>query len=183
MRIPLTPSSIEAALPRVKPGLAKYVSLQRRYPLTDVRHDLDFRREFNGFYRVRRNRDWQDSFYDLLEEGKTRPVRFRELLEELQQRTGRCESSFASKLAATLDPSLPVIDSVVLANVGLRLPPRSAANRIELTVRVHQALSDGYAAFLATPSGAHLVEAFRREYPDNAVTTVKALDLVLWQTR
>lgn len=183
MKLPLTRDSIEAALPRIERGLAAYLTLQRQLDNTNVYTDAGFRRKFNGFYRVRRNQVWQESFYEVMELSKGRPVRFRTILDELHRRTGRFEASFASKLAATLDPSLPVIDSVVLGNVGLRLPSPKSADRAILTERVHEELRNGYTAFLETPVGRHLLEAFDRRYPGSGVTAVKKLDLVLWQTR
>jgi hypothetical protein len=52
----------------------------------------------------------------------------RSIDEELHRTTGRCEASFASKLSATIGPTMPVIDSVVLRNLNLRLPPSGSSN-------------------------------------------------------
>lgn len=183
MTVELTQAGIDAALPRVKKGLDSYVWLQAKHAATDVRADADFRRRFNGFYKVRRNQAWQDVFYDLLERGKSRPTTFADTLAELQRRTGRCEASFASKLVATLDPTLPVIDAFVLQNVGMRLPPATKADRVAATVDIHHRLTETLGACLTTPSGRYLVRAFDRAFPQAGITDMKKLDLVLWQTR
>ena len=51
-------------------------------------------------------------------------------LVELFAATGRIEASFASKLHATLHPNAPVTDSVVLENLGLRLPAVAVPDRL-----------------------------------------------------
>lgn len=93
------------ALPRIKPGLAKYMSLQARLHDTNVATDRDFQRAFNGFYRVRRSAAWQQKFYALMEREKRKPRGFEAVLRELHGKLERVEASFASKLAATVDPS------------------------------------------------------------------------------
>lgn len=183
MAIQLTEAGIDAALPRVDKGLKSYLQLQADYRTADVRNNADFRRRFNGFYKVRRNQAWQEQFYDVLETGKATPINFSEALAALHARTNRCEASFASKLVATLDPTKPVIDAFVLDNVGMRLPSPSRAGRLEATVRVYEELADCLNAYLETPRGRYVVAAFEHAYPRAAITNIKKLDLVLWQAR
>jgi len=183
MTIILTKADIEAALPRVAPGLKKYQWLQAQRDTCDLRSDPEYRKRFNGFYRVRRGQDWQDKFYDLLEAKKGQTVPFAEVLDTLHRTTGRYEASFASKLLATIDPRMPVIDSIVLRNLNLRLPAASSKQRIERIQQVHSRLVTCFEEFLSTEMGRHLVERFRAEYPAANITEIKMLDLVLWQTR
>src|SRR4029453_15886328 len=98
MKVQLTEVAIDAALPRVAAGLAQYGWLQARLMVGDVRTDAEFRRRFNAFLRVRRNRRWKDGFYALMERKKNEPVSFAEVLAALHRRTGQYEASFASKL-------------------------------------------------------------------------------------
>lgn len=181
--IDLPQERIDAALPRVEKGLKSYTWLQARCREVDVRCDQEFRRRFNGFYRVRRNQQWQDAFYDLLETGKRRPIGFAEALTGLNLRTGRCEASFASKLVATLDPSRPVIDSFVLNNVGMRLPAQSHQSRMQATVDVYRRLTECLEAYLASAPGQYLIMAFDLAYPSAGISEMKKLDLTLWQAR
>ena len=89
-----------------------------------------------------------------------------EILGELRRATGRWEASFASKLLATVDPGMPVIDSVVLRTLGLRLPPLlGAEDRAAGIEAVHRALAAEFAAFLPTKEGRYLVASFRQMYP------------------
>lgn len=183
MAIVLSDAQIEDSLSRVGRGLEKYLGIQARLRECDVRVDIEFRRWFNGFYRVRRGAAWQDAFFGLLEHAKARPTTFAETLGALHRATGRWEASFASKLLATVDPDMPVIDSVVLQNLGLRLPAPTAVDRAAGIEAVHRALATHFGEFLPTKEGRYLVARFREEYPSAVITETKMLDFVLWQTR
>jgi hypothetical protein len=123
MTICLEKAQIDTAVPRLNTGLNQYLWIQTNRHTTDIRSNLLFRRRFNHFYRVRRGLEWQDHFFDLLESKKTKQTQFFEVLDALHKATNRYEASFASKLLATIDPSMPVIDSIVLRNLNLKLPP------------------------------------------------------------
>ena len=183
MSVELTRDQIEHALPRIAPGLRRYLWLQERLRATDLRVDPEYRRHFNYFYRVRRGTDWQDKFYYLLETSKRRAVTFAEILHVLHEATGRYEASFASKLVATINPNMPVIDSVVLRNLNLALPRYNAKDRFERLVRLHRILVSWFRAFLKTGTGRYLTKRFREEYPSVRISEIKMLDLALWQTR
>lgn len=183
MAIDLTRAQIDRALPRVAPGLTRYLWLQKHRDAGDLRANSVYRKQFNSFYRVRRGRDWQDKFYKLLEGKKGQAVGFAEVLHALHQATGRYEASFASKLLATINPEMPVLDSVVLGNLNLSLPAYSSRDRAARIERLHDTLVSWFRAFLPTETGRYLVERFRTEYPHAAISEVKMLDLVLWQTR
>lgn len=179
----LTAEQVERALPRVEPGLTKYRWLQSEFPSRNAATDAEFQRAFVGFYRVRRNASWRGTFFRLLQDGKTRRPRIGEVLHQIHEATGRVEASFASKLVATLDPDLPVIDSVVLRNLDCSLPKGTTSERIEGISALHECLAEGYTGFLDTDAGRQLVARFADQFPKFRITKMKMLDLVLWQTR
>jgi hypothetical protein len=183
MTIRLSAAQIEQALPRIAPGLKQYLWLQEQRDLRNLRTDAEYRRRFNLFYRVRRGKQWQDDFYALLEQNKQLAVTFGEILQALHRATGRFEASFASKLVATARPEMPVIDSVVLRNLNLRLPTYGASDRAAKIVQLYATLASRFGAFLMTENGRQVVQRFRDKYPEAKVSEVKMLDLVLWQTR
>jgi hypothetical protein len=183
--IRLTRAEIDRALRALSKGREDYVWLQTEFRRRDVASDREFQKRFNGFYRVRRNAEWQRAFYDILEGGKSKRPSLAQVLRSLHRVAGRVEASFASKLMATLDPAQPVIDSIVLGNLGLRLPPRTetVAQRIDHVVALHARLADSFSGFLKSDTGRFLVKRFGEAYPTDLLTEVKMIDLVLWQTR
>jgi hypothetical protein len=183
MSVTLSNDQIDAALPRVAPGLSQYLWLQANRDASDLRSNADYRRRFNHFYRVRRGQEWQVHFYGLLERMKRQQVDFGTVLRALHTATGRWEASFASKLLATIDPHMPVIDSVVRKNLGLRFPAATHENRADALEKLHTTLAATLNEFLATHGGRYLVHRFRQTYPAVDITPIKMVDFVLWQTR
>jgi hypothetical protein len=183
MAINLSQAQIDAALQQVGEGLGQYLWLQGRVAEAGDFRDAEFRRRFNRFYRVRRGPAWQDAFYSLMDRATNEDMQFRDVLHALYTDTGRYEASFASKLVATLDPSQPVIDAIVLGNVGLRLPPYGGRDRAARICDVHRQLGSLSAVFLDGETGEYLVREFRRTYPGAEITEMKMLDLVLWHPR
>ena len=179
----LTKAQIAAALPRVEVGLEKYTWLQTELQGRVVSCDSEYQKRFGGFYRVRRNSAWRSAYFHILEDAKSRPISFEEALRSICDATGRVEASFASKLIATLDPSQPVIDSIVLENLGLGLPNRASSDRLVRVAALHQQLVELYSGYLSSECGNDLVAQFRRAYPTAQIAEVKMLDFVLWQTR
>jgi hypothetical protein len=116
-------------------------------------------------------------------ELRDQPVDFRICLTRLQSVTDRIEASFASKLLATLDPNLPVIDKIVLGHLGLRLPSWGVPDRTEKTTSVYRSLTDTLAQYIIPAPGKRAIAAFRAAYPETQITDVKIVDLILWQTR
>jgi hypothetical protein len=182
--IRISRTQVGAALPKVREGLDRYLWLQAQIASgSSAWEDRTFRRRFNRFYRVRRGRAWQDTFYGLMGRAAREQLQFRVVLDLLHDETTRYEASFVSKLIATLSPALPVIDSFVLKNLGLRLPRHGALNRAARITQVYEELAGAFAPFLATTDGRYLVDRFRAAYPKADITEVKMVDFVLWQTR
>ena len=84
---------------------------------------------------------------------------------------------------ATLDPSKPVLDSVVLSHFRLRLPYLHAVDRQAKIVRVYGDLSAAHAELASSSVGCLIRELFDQKYPKTNLTPLKKLDLVLWQIR
>jgi len=186
MKIGLTPEQLAHALDKLEAShdVESYSGIQCEVKgSNDFYDEPDFRRHFNRFYRVRRAESWRDAFYSLMGRALRERPGFPAVLALLHEATGRYEASFASKLVATLDPSKPVIDSIVLRNLGLHLPATNVADRAERICKVYDRVVECFSDFLRTDDGASLVSKFRRRFPDANITKVKMLDLVLWQTR
>ena len=179
----LTVPQIDQALERAARGVEQYGWIMQRVHAVDVSVDAGFQRRFNAFYRVRKGEVWRRVFYALLERAKSEPLTFSEALVALEQAVGRVETSFASKLVATLDPGLPVVDQHVMRNFGLRRPYPSARDRMTKEVAVYLELRQRVADLLARPDGARMCDRFRARFPHADVSDVKKIDFVMWQHR
>lgn len=181
----LTRPEIDEAMRKLAPGVAKYREIRRQVRKRPrFAYERAFQRAFNGFYRVRgRDAAWQRSFYRLMAKCNRHPLPFSAVLKRLKQSTSRCEASFASKLIATLDPHQPVIDSVVLGNLKLPLPPPNHPHRLKRIQRIHEELTRRYRRFLTTANGKYLVRSFKRTHGEKGITHMKMVDFVLWQAR
>lgn len=168
-------------------SLPKYLAIQGRFDRTDVSVDRAFQKAFKGFYRIRRDQRWCDLYFSYLERSKEnrRAVSFGGTLSHLHQTTGRVEASFAAKGVATLDPSAPVWDSMLLSYWKLRAPPATHKDRLDAVNATYSALSERMHDLLASASGQSVVGMFDRAFPSEAplVTPMKKLDLTLWQLR
>ncbi len=182
--IQLDEAAIERAIPRIAAGLEKYSWLQAALPTRDVARDREFQTAFNAFYRVRRGIAWQSAFYRLLQRSKSDPPSFASVLRALLAEAGRVEASFASKLVASVDPEMPVIDAFVLKNLDLRLQRTGPVERrLARIVELHDCIRQTYSGYLESERGRYLVASFEASYPGRHITRTKMLDLVLWQTR
>jgi len=181
--INITTEQIDYSLLRIEDGLNKYLSLQNRLNDIDVSNNRDFQKQFNHFYRVRRNSNWQSQFCKILQTEKNNEILFIDILREIHKNTGRYEASFASKLVATIHQNKPIIDKFVLKHTGLKLPYSSAKDRVNKINKVYNQLELEFNNFLSTETGKYLIKQFGIKYPDAKITEVKMADLVLWQTR
>lgn len=166
-------------------GLEGYARIQRTVRETDVSSDADFQRFYNRFYRVRRNAEWQSSYYAIMEREKATPsMAFEDVLREMNELTGNVEASFTSKMIATLHPDRPIWDSLVLARLGLRLKGTTAQAKLENAVEVYGKIVSWYEIYLATYDAERNIRLFDELLPDYAwLTPVKKVDFLLWSER
>lgn len=184
--ITLSSKRITEILPRLQSGLKQYLEIQEVFKKSfNISKDREFQRAFNHYYRVRRGKEWQSHFYGLFEESRKTALGFEQVLDKLRKKTGRIEISFASKLLATINPGMPVIDRVVLNHLSLRLPPRnhSIQDRIKEAGVIYKDILGCYKKYLKTKEGEYLVNQFKIAYPSAKITKIKMIDLVLWQDR
>ena len=85
-------------------GLNAYLSIKRRCRETDVSCDKDFWRIYRAFYRMRRNDEFAEKYFAILQKYKNESeTSFEKVFYEIYSVTDRCEVSFASKLLNLLD--------------------------------------------------------------------------------
>lgn len=188
--INLTAADVDQVLPNIQQPLNEYLWLQSRAAnLESPAEDDDFCKRFAKFYGIfaaRRSKQWQCTFFTLLGELKHQKPSFRHALLALQSSTGSIEASFASKLVATHNPSLAVLDDIVLGHLGLKLPYWKAPRRFERTIEVYEDLTQKIAHYIASNEGRLTISQFRafnESYAKADITDAKIVDLLLWQWR
>ena len=173
-------------------GLASRLSDLTRYAesiaelhATNVAADASYQRRFNALYGVRRNAQWRDVYFTLLEARKSQcGVCFQSVVTAIRDATGRVEASFASKLVATIDPTRAIYDSIVRRNLGL--PQRSIGNssRIDALCRDYDVIQQALEQMILSSEFLPLRARFDTAFPEFChFTDIKVLDLMIWQMR
>jgi len=172
------------AVMKIKPGLDKYLSIMEKFNKVDVSKDDSFQREFNGFYRIRqRESRFYEKYYFFMEANKNKEPNFERTLLYLYNELGRVEASFSSKLIATINPDLPIWDSIVLKNLNFISPKYYSKNRIKETINLYEKIVQWYQNFISAEHGKNIIEIFNKNYPEAKITDTKKIDFVLWQIR
>ncbi|WP_440525790.1 hypothetical protein [Simiaoa sp.] len=85
-----------------------YMNIMSKVKTVNVADDQDFQREFDFFYKVRRNTEWRKVFFEIFERKKKKNCSYKEIITELYEGTGQVEASFASKMLASIDENMPI---------------------------------------------------------------------------
>lgn len=182
----LTLKQINNIIPKIgQKNLDTYIWLQKNLYKCDVSKNRKYQRTFNGYYRIRRDKKWQKFFYDLFEFKKNKHPDFGLILLILwtRVRPRRFEVSFSSKMMATINPNLPIIDSVVLKNLCFNSVTGQTYNKWNEVDRLYKKIQKNYCKFLVSKKGKYLIKQFKKHYPDKKISEVKMLDFVLWTIR
>ncbi|MBM3548569.1 MAG: hypothetical protein FJX54_16600 [Alphaproteobacteria bacterium] len=181
--------------PGLRDGLQRYLAIQKMLddPTIDVARNDDFQRVFGVFYRVRRDASWRRKFFELMQRYRQDPPSFEAVLHELAGGLTRCEPSFSSKLAASLNPDLPVYDSRVVAIMRFAqmpdprnwsYPTGTLSERVHRAEELYRSLNRAIETIRASRHFRALTSAFdERHNSGRLLTDTKKLDLVLWQAR
>jgi hypothetical protein len=177
--------NIRAAVERSRKGVQQYLAIMDALPTVNVATDRDFQRQYNTFYRVRQKpARWYSTYFHYLQACKSEPATFEQVLDYLHSQLSSYEASFASKLAATLNPREPIWDKFVLQNTGHRSPPYGCEDRLARIKAVYASLRTWYANKLAAEDGRLIVAVFNEMVPEhNRISDLKKVDFVLWQIR
>ena len=192
----------------LKKKITEYQDVMHYYKSTNFAIDCEFAKAFDAFYRVRRNKDWREVFFKLFAEVKNEPVMqdFKTILAELHSRLAELnkqssskkvvrstiEASFVSKMLHTVNPDMPIWDSIVLSKLGyakevqpykmkdLSDEERLNKERLNKCEKVYNELKRWYEAEEATA----LEKQFDIDYPEykTKIERTKKIDFVLWGT-
>lgn len=180
--------------PKLAKGIEQYSAIQS--DVSNVRNyalDTKFQDRFRAFYRLRGGPEWRRVFFEIMHLHRRTPLSFDEALGAMANRLRRCEASFSSKLVATLNPELPVVDALVLRVMRKHLMERGFDNgewkllragsleiRLERAIKVYNCLVLTMARILEVPRCGELINLFDSSHPGHPLTNIKKLDLMLW---
>ena len=150
----------------------------------------EFRKKFAAFYKINlglKQCEDQLFFFNLLSLCiSSKNDDYADVLKLLSEKTGRNEMSFTSKIVATVNPQMPIIDKIICGHLKISRPRYAAlARRKTKSVDIFKEIKNIYKAFLNTPKGEMLLKTFNEKIiQDNFNTTdIKKLDFMLWQNR
>ena len=160
-------------------GLDQYAKIIRGDPADPV-----FQRSFNYYYRVRRNEDWRTTYYSLFSIAKNERWTFEQIITELYKKTGNIESSFSSKMLATIDPGRPIWDQYVLRNLGFALTGKTPADKLKNAIKIYSEIESWYTAYLETEEARKSIKVFDQFLPNYTwLSPTKKIDCLLWGKR
>lgn len=192
-------------------GIPFYLKLQKTVGKESVLFDDEFKEQYCRYYRLNRcfsPEDKEKYFTVFEEERRTKNCDFRQILMKLysikgkshkgERSEGKAWASFTSKMIASIDPSQPVWDSVVLAKLhedpDIRFPNHSIiapeniadkkAYKIEKHVERYNRLKETICRLKEEAKQQGFFDAFRKEFEDaQNLTEEKILDFYLWGVR
>ena len=169
--------------------MRQYAELIYTVSRVDVSEDTGFQKKFTAFYGIRRDSEWNRIYFELFEECKANPLNkpakvrpvFNSILRELYERTGRIEPAAASAMIATVDPSKPVWDSLILSHTrvesGNSKLPQVQINRLSFC---YFRIESWFESCFKYGLGEEPVAAFDRAFPQyRAFSDLKKIDLLL----
>lgn len=165
-------------------GLDKYANIMKSFREVDVAKNGEFQKLFNGFYRVRRDVQWQKIYYAIMEKGKTEVLSFEQILRNIYDKTGRVEASFVSKLVHTLNADMPIWDKFVLQNLGLKMPICSGEQKLQNAIRIYQEIVLWYKKAWSINKINEKIREFDDIFTEYKwFSKTKKIDFLLWQMR
>lgn len=165
-----------------------YLKLLRMYNETDVSQNIEFQHLFTWFYRIRRSAEWLDGYYKVFEDFKTRgEVTIKDILVAISNlvHNGRTslELSFASKMLATMQPDMPIWDSLVRDRLQLQSPPilSDMNSRIDAATEAYNLLIHKTQSLLSDAKIALEIKKIDSLLPEYShMTAMRKLDFMLW---
>lgn len=173
--------------PEIETGLNKYQYIMKSLHETDVSSDKEYQSVFRDFYQMRRfySDEFAQHYFHLLEQMKhTNNMTFKMAIERVKHIQNTYEISFSSKLAHTINPLLPIWDSVVTGkHFQIRAPYASAKDREKACCQKYAEFEEKFYSYMSSMEGQALIFKFDQRFPDSGISDIKKIDFILWQDR
>lgn len=166
-----------------KAGMDKYQRIMTMFnEIDNLSTSREFQKNFNGFYRIRRNATWQKVYYDFFNENRwNKDITFDKILGYIYDKTGRMEASFCSKMLHTINPDMPIWDKFVLKNLNIKVDNWN--NKLENTIQAYKEIINWFNNELTKKTTKEEIQKFRKNYPNFNFSDVKIIDFFLWNQR
>lgn len=164
-------------------GLDKYLYLVNRLHECVVSEDQEYQTCFNTFYRVRRDKKWRNAFYSYFQKAKERKdIEFDEIIDYMycNPKIHNVEASFCSKMLATINPKMPIIDQFILKELGLEIKG-SKTEKLENAKRVYKEIIIKEKELLNKEDIKQLIKSFKLYFKEYDISDIKILDFILWR--
>ena len=162
----------------------------------DISSDVEYQKNFTGYYRVRRDKEWLQEYYNYMEAHKNdTELSFENILratstiphkvKKTPSNNGfatSIEPSFASKMLATLKPDHPIWDSQVVRTLNITVDPSlSGEEKIQSYVHAYEQLTLEIRNFIQTKEGNACIKQFDITFPNlKYISPFKKIDYYLW---
>ena len=159
-----------------------YMNIMSKVKDINVADDQDFQREFDFFYKVRRNAEWRKKFFEIFEKKKKKNCSYKEIITELYESTGQVEASFASKMLASIDEDMPIWDSKVLERIGINVSKKRGQKKLEETIELYDDIVKWYRDLKNNKESYNeYIASFDSRFPDySSISDIKKIDFILW---
>lgn len=165
-------------------ALSPYYWLQDNLYNRDVSKDMEYKRKFGGYYRMRFvSQQYRDAFFSIFEQIKyQRNISFEEVATELYPVDNKHEFSFISKMLHTINPTRPIFDSQVNKALDLKRTAYfpNLEKRIEWDGEILNKIALTYGELLRDKDIRALLTDIDEVVPGQIMTPEKKLDFILW---
>jgi len=173
-------------------SLATYCFIHDQWNGSSAVDNKLFQFVFRSFYRLDNaglTDEFKNKYFELLEAVRNKEVNIKsvcETLYEIENRKGSksLQFSFATKLANTVNPLLPIYDSEVAKMYGYKPPLtyKPLSERIENLLKFYKYLSDDYTKVLHDGSIEMTLNTFDKKFPkyQDKISNFKKLDFIVW---
>ena len=163
----------------------------------DIATDEEYQKNYNNYYRVRRDVGWLKKYYEYFEEHKNdKNISFEQIIRYLSNIPHKVkksainpsgvattiEASFASKMLATINPNYPIWDSQVVRALKIEWDDSLCGEeKIEAYIKAYENLTRDIHSFITTTEGKKCIEQFDATFPRYAhLNPFKKIDFFLW---
>lgn len=173
-------------------SLSVYVFLQEQWNSTSAIENTLFQFVFRSFYRIDNaglTDEFKIKYFELLEGSRNSNPNLRDIckcLYTIPNRKGlnSLQFSFATKLANTVDSSLPIFDSEVAKVYNFKVPASVIPidNRLNTLLSFYQNISDDYERIIKSGSLDYTISMFDEKFSKYSTTIGqnKKLDFIVW---